>query len=142
AGWRLDGDVLHVPGVRAIQAPIRMRAEDLTTSAALLTQAADPGEAAPDDPQLADLAADSPPDPHEPDPDGIEVKLLGPIELHAPGKPKRASVRELVLYLALHRRLRPDTVIYARLFPDSEFSRDVIRSRMTEARRVLAGAIV
>jgi DNA-binding SARP family transcriptional activator len=140
--WRLDGEVLQLPGVGPVATSPRVHGTDVAAEGRLLAQAVSPGEAAPDDPQLVGLAADSPPDAADGRPDTIRVNLLGPVELHAPGRPKRESVRELVLYLALHRRPRQDTVIYARLFPDSEFSRDVLRSRMTEVRRVLAGALV
>jgi DNA-binding SARP family transcriptional activator len=140
--WRLDEDGLHVPGVPGVIEPVRATEDDVQTTNQLLEQAADVEPALDDDPQLSGLAADCPPDPRRADPDLIEVNMLGPIELRTAGKPRRAAVRELVLYLALHRRPVPDTTIAARLWPDREFSRDLVRTRMGEVRRMVKGAIL
>jgi DNA-binding SARP family transcriptional activator len=140
--WRLDEDGLHVPGVPGVIEPVRAAPDDVHTTNQLLEQAAEVEPADDDDPQLSELAADCPPDRRGADPDLIEVNMLGPIELRTAGKPRRAAVRELVLYLALHRRPVPDTTISARLWPDREFSRDLVRTRMGEVRRMVKGAIL
>jgi len=139
--WRLDGDTLHIPHLDVPVTASRTDATQLDVAARLLAHASEAAPATPDDPQLTALAEDAPPDPTEPDETSVQVNMLGTVELHASGKAERASVREIVLYLALHRRPVQDTVLYARLFPDSEFNRDVIRVRMWEARRLLAGAL-
>ena len=140
--WQLADGRLTVPGVPEPVEPVRADAAEVTATQALLAQAADPGEASADDPDVAAFAEDCPPDPREQDETTVQVSMLGPVELTCAGKPPKPYVRELVLYLALHRRPVEDTVVFARVFPDSEFDRNAVRVRMWEARRVLAGALV
>jgi DNA-binding SARP family transcriptional activator len=139
--WRVDDDGLHVPELDVTVRPSRPDNADLDTANQLLEQASAASVAAAEDPELISLRSDCPPDPSEPDETAVQVNLLGPLEVNTPVKTKRATVRGIALYLALHRRPVQDSVLYARLFPDSEFNRDIMKSRMWEARRLLAGAL-
>jgi DNA-binding SARP family transcriptional activator len=139
--WRIDDDGLHVPELDVTVTPPRADVTDLETTNRLLEQATEAPVAAADDAELTALRADCPPDAAEPDEAAVQVNMLGPLEVNTPVKTKRATVRGIALYLALHRRPVQDSVLYARLFPDSEFNRDIMKSRMWEARRLLAGAL-
>jgi DNA-binding SARP family transcriptional activator len=139
--WRVDDDRLHLPDLDVTVTAPHADADDLDAANRLLEQAAEARAAAPDEPELTALRSDCPPDPSEPDEGTVQVNMLGPLEVDTPIKTKRATVRGIALYLALHRRPVQDSVLYARLFPDSEFNRHIMKSRMWEARRLLAGAL-
>jgi DNA-binding SARP family transcriptional activator len=137
--WQLTGDRLRIPGIDADISANRLDPPDIETNRRLLAQAAEPGDVPPDDPDYATLAADCPADPTS---RPVAVNVLGPVEILGTTIAKRAGVRDLALYLALHRRAIPTEVLATTVWPDREFNPDLMRTRMSETRRLLDNGVV
>jgi DNA-binding SARP family transcriptional activator len=68
----------------------------------------------------------------------LDVALLGPVEVHAAGRPFRRRVaRDLVVYLACHRRGVPREQWVEALWPDRAVSPSTVHSTASDARRAL-----
>lgn len=72
---------------------------------------------------------------------GIEVCLLGPVELRGAPTPRRLKVLELIAYLALHRSGVDSEQLSTALWPDKPYHFQVVSQRLAEARALLDAAI-
>ena len=137
--WRLDGDRLRLPGIDADITPHLLDIDIARDTAELLEHAAAGPEVAADDAALQPMQDACPPDSID---RAVAVDVLGPVEIRGNGTAKRAGVRDLAVYLALHRRAIPVDVLATTVWPDREFNPDLMRTRMSETRRLLDNGIV
>ncbi|HVA60925.1 MAG TPA: hypothetical protein VNG13_10390 [Mycobacteriales bacterium] len=72
---------------------------------------------------------------------GIEVCILGPVELLGAPAPRRLKVLELIVYLALHRSGVDSEKLSTALWPDKPYHLQVVSQRLAEARALLDAAI-
>jgi DNA-binding SARP family transcriptional activator len=72
---------------------------------------------------------------------GIQIRMLGPVEIHGGTRPRRTQVLLMLLYLALHRRPVSSNELRDKLWPDRTPSTDEVRQRVREARDAIAGHI-
>ena len=72
----------------------------------------------------------------------VEVAVLGPVEIRGAAQPfSRSAARELVVYLALHRRGARNDVWAAALWPDRCIAPSTLHSTASVARRSLGQAM-
>ena len=137
--WHLDERLLRIPGLDIDITPHLLDVELTARTAELLTHAAAAEPIAADDDALQPMSDDCPPDATD---KPVSVNVLGPVEINGNGPAKRAGVRDLAVYLALHRRAIPVDVLATTVWPDREFNPDLMRTRMSETRRLLDCGIV
>jgi DNA-binding SARP family transcriptional activator len=159
AGWTLRGRELHLPGWPSpilIAGPIADPAttqalltaalapsgsptmtEPATIAAAVIDSSTGPTGAEPQPPLLVE-----PDCPADPEVRAISVDVLGPVQIHGTRAANRAGVRDLAIYLATHRRAVQADVLATTVWPDRPFNPDLLRTRMSETRRLLDGGIV
>ena len=136
--WTCADGTLSIPGVAQRLSPLPCDIDEVETTAQLLEQALDTTPANAEDPRYAAVVENCPPERESRD---VEVRVLGPIEVHGADRIQRKPVLELIVYLALHRRPVSSEQLSAALWPDREHNGHVLRSRMSEARAALAGGI-
>jgi DNA-binding SARP family transcriptional activator len=74
-------------------------------------------------------------------PDGVEVAVLGPVAVRGAAAPfRRSAARELVVYLAFHRRGATHAEWALALWPDRPVALPTVHSTASDARRALGRA--
>jgi len=137
--WRIDAQQLRIPGIDADIRPHLVDSALVTRTAELLEHVTAAQPVGADDEVLQPLHDECPPDSAE---RAVAVNVLGPVEINGNGTAKRAGVRDLAVYLALHRRAIAAEVLATTVWPDREFNADLLRTRMSETRRLLDCGIV
>jgi DNA-binding SARP family transcriptional activator len=135
--WTLAGRTLHVPGLpEPVTVPERAAAADLVPDLLTLSAAAPVVPA--DDPSCQQILADTPP---QSAPAGIDIRVLGPVELVGADAPRRTQLLELLVYLALHRRGAHADQLATGLWSGPAVAAKTVRNRIAEARALVGGAI-
>jgi hypothetical protein len=136
--WQVGAGTLELPGESET---VTIPPSDAALTEAvrgLLWQAAAPAVVRADDPAPTALRAAAPP---EAAPAPMAVDVLGPVLLGGIAAPKRHQVRDILVYLALHRRGVSAEQLHTATRPDDEYNPHSLSSRMTEARRLTRDAI-
>jgi DNA-binding SARP family transcriptional activator len=136
--WTLTDGWLSIPGIAERLEPLRVEPDEIDITEALLTQAFDTTPATPGDPDSPEVSTDCPP---APEPQQIEVQILGPVGITGVDRIRREAVLGLIVYLALHRRPAGSEQIFTALWPDKPLNRHIVRSRIGEAKTLLNGGI-
>jgi hypothetical protein len=120
-----------LPGVDEPISPARIPAAQRQATAALLAHAAQAPTVPADDPEPARVRAGAPPT-GEATP--LQVAVLGPVQLQGMAEPRRLMVRDILIYLALHRDGANAEQLATAVRPDEPFNSHTIRSRVLDAR--------
>jgi DNA-binding SARP family transcriptional activator len=71
----------------------------------------------------------------------IQIRILGPVDVHGAPPPRRNPVLQILIYLAVHRRGVDAGQLTTALWPDAAAAGQTLRNRIGEARSVVDGHI-
>jgi DNA-binding SARP family transcriptional activator len=74
-------------------------------------------------------------------PQAVEIGILGPVQLTGVEMPRRVPVRQILVYLALHRREVQAEQLATALWPNTRTASQTLRNRVAEARALVDGQI-